>query len=116
MDSAQTADLLAAHFPELADELRTPARQASVPKQLACFAAYTHAAAVAGELPHLKRCFTVANGLLQLGDASLANAFTTSYLHCLHLDDTAHHGQLVRQCMPSPLFSAYARLHRAMLP
>ena len=116
MDPAQTADLLAAHFPELADELRTPTRQANVHKQLACFAAYTHAAAMAHELPCLQRCFAVANGLLQVGDAGLAAAVMTGYLHCLHLDGTAHNNQLVRQFMPSGLYSAYTHLQHAMLP
>ncbi|AWM33641.1 DUF7674 family protein [Hymenobacter nivis] len=116
LDPTRTADLLAAHFPGLAPALHAPATYPSVHRQLACFAAYTRAAATADALLRLQRCFAVADRLRNDGDTALAAAIESGYLHCLHLDGTARGNQLARQLMPSRLYSAYAHQHYAPLP
>lgn len=116
LDPAQTADLLATYFPDLAPALRAPATHPSVHRQLACFAAYTRAAAAAEALLRLQRCFAMADRLRNQGDATLSAAIESGYLHCLHLDGTARGNQLARQLMPSRLYSAYAHQRYAPLP
>lgn len=113
---ARTATLLAAHFPALRPELFPGAAPASVYQQLACFAAFTHRAAVAEALPLLRQCFVVADELLRLADVSLRAALANVYLYGLHLDGSTRGNALVRQLMPAPLYQLYARQHAGMLP
>ena len=114
LDTAPTANLLTAHFPELTPVLHTSG--GSLYQLLEAFAVYTRQAASSGQLTLLQECFTVADKLLQLEDAQLAAAIASGYLHCLHLDGSAYGNQLARQLMPARLYQVYAHPHHCMLP
>lgn len=116
MTPIETADLLAAEFPELSHALYLPTTTTSFYRQLDCFAAFTRRAADAGRIDVLRHCFAVADKLLRHADRYLTAAIENVYLHCLHRDSSTRGNQLARQLMPGALYQAYARPHANMFP